>query len=193
LLVLPCEYSAEIDFAFISAELLMSTNPYAAPSEFASYGPPPQLGEDGYVKQILFVGIFMIIEGVLELFMFGLYAFYAAFFPVMMAADRNFNEAMEKAGEGPGGMRPDQFIVVTALIMASGPLLAGVARIVGGICAIRRKNRGLAIAANFVGLLSMIGCYCIPTGIATTVYSLVILFQGSVAQAFAEQAMQSKK
>ncbi len=73
----------------------MSTNPYAAPSESASYGSPMQGNEDGYVKQILVVGIFMIVEGVLET-VYGVFVTGFAFvFPVVIANDPKMKEAFD--------------------------------------------------------------------------------------------------
>jgi hypothetical protein len=155
--------------------------------------PPPYLGEDGYVKQIMFVGIFMIIEGVLEVLFGCLMAFYAAIFPIMMASDPQFKEAMGEAPPGPAGLRPEQLFFWFALAMGVGPLIAGVTRTLGGVFAIQRRNRKFVIAANIVGFLSLTSCYCIPTGIATSIYSIIILLQQSVANAFAAKATANGK
>lgn len=167
----------------------MSTNPYAAPSESASFGPPMQMGEDGFVKQILIVGIFMIVEGVLET-LYGVFVTGFAFvFPVMVANDPKFKEAFDPNMP----FRPEQLLFWTYLVMGGCPLLAGIVRTIAGILVLQRKGRGFAIAANILGFLSLFSCYCIPTGLAASIYSLVILLQSSVATAFAQRALENKR
>jgi hypothetical protein len=166
----------------------MSNNPYAAPSGSASYSPPMQMGEDGFVKQILIVGIFMIVEGVLES-IFGIFVTGFAFvFPTVIANDPKMKEAFDPNMP----FRPEQLLFWTYLVMGLCPLIAGIFRTIGGILVLQRKGRGFAIAANILGFLSFFSCYCIPTGLAASVYSLVILLQGSVGRAFAQRAQENK-
>lgn len=166
----------------------MSSNPYAAPSEPASYVPPMQMGEDGFVKQILIVGIFMIVEGVLET-IYGVFVTGFAFvFPTVIANDPKMKEAFDPNMP----FRPEQLLFWTYLVMGGCALLPGIVRTIAGILVLQRKGRGFAIAANILGFLTLFTCYCIPTGLAASVYSLVILLQGSVGRAFAQRAMENK-
>lgn len=166
----------------------MSTNPYAAPSESASFGPAPKFGEDGFVRQILLVGIFMIVEGVLET-IYGVFVTGFAFvLPAMLVNDPKFKEALDPNIP----IRPEQLLFWTYLVMGGCPLAAGIVRMVSGILVLQRKGRGFAIAANIFGLIAVLGCYCVPTAMVASIYSLVILLQTSVANAFAQRAAKSK-
>ena len=46
------------------------------------------------------------------------------------------------------------------------------------------KSRGLGIAALVLGLLTALGCYCLPSSLAVLVWGLVLLLRDDVAQRF---------
>jgi hypothetical protein len=162
----------------------MSTNPFASPSEHASYQPPVPPGDDTFVKQIPIVGIFMIVEGVMEL-LYGLFMTGFAFvFPVMLANDPNFKKQMDP--NMPFG--PETFLFALYFAMGCGPLIAGIVRTISGVLVVQRRARTFAITANILGFLAITGCYCIPTGLAASIYALVVLLQTPVAMAFAQRA-----
>lgn len=165
----------------------MSANPFASPSEYASSMPPPPMGEDGWVKQLPFLGIFMLVEGSLELLYGGFMTTFSFIMPFILANDPNFQRQMDAQPDMP--FRPEQFMFWLYFILGFGPLIAGVARIVGGIFVLRRTGRMFAIVANVIGFASATGCYCIPTGFATSIYGLVLLLQPSVANAFEQKAI----
>jgi hypothetical protein len=164
----------------------MSTNPFASPSEYASSMPPPPMGEDGWVKQLPFLGVFMLIEGAMELLYGGFMTTFSFVIPIIMANDPNFQRQME--GDPNMPFRPEQFVFWIYFVLGFGPLIAGIARIIGGIFVLRRTGRTFAIAANVIGFACAFGCYCIPTGFATSIYGLVLLLQTPVANAFAQKA-----
>lgn len=167
----------------------MSTNPYAAPSAYASSDLPPFRGEDGYVKQIPIVGIFMIVEGALELICGIFLVGVSIVMPTVLMSDPNFQKQMDPNMP----VRPESILFWTYLGMGIGPLIAGLLRTISGIYVLQRRGRTFAIVANCIGFISFTGCYCIPTGFGASIYSLIILFQGSVANAFAMREAERRK
>ena len=49
------------------------------------------------------------------------------------------------------------------------------------------RSRGLVIAALIAGLLTLVGCYCLPTSLVLLVWGLVILLDAAVAERFARE------
>jgi hypothetical protein len=67
-------------------------------------------------------------------------------------------------------------------------LCIGALHIISGIQCMRFRGRTLTIVTLFCNVPVLVTCYCAPTGIAITVYGLIVLFQNDVAQAFAMAA-----
>jgi hypothetical protein len=161
----------------------MSTNPFSSPPQSASYNPPPALQENSFVKQIPFVGVFMIVQGGLEVLMGFFMLGMLVFMSTVMMNDPRFQEDLQRREQAVVGMR-----VVTVFYGVGGgaSLICGVLRVVGGVFTLQRRARGFAIATNILGFLSMLSCYCSITGIAASIYSLIVLLQTPVAEAFAQ-------
>lgn len=64
-------------------------------------------------------------------------------------------------------------------------------RLMGGIMILRRRARMFSIVASVVTLITSMTCYCAPTGIALTVYSLVVLLQPAVVAEYARISQSS--
>ena len=64
-------------------------------------------------------------------------------------------------------------------------LVVGVLGIWAGIRMLKFRGRTLGIVALSSGLLSMFGCYCLPTAIGLFIYGLIVLLNEPVKRAFA--------
>ena len=64
-------------------------------------------------------------------------------------------------------------------------LVIGVLGIWAGIRMLKFRGRTLGIVALSSGLLSMFGCYCLPTAIGLFIYGLIVLLNEPVKRAFA--------
>ena len=64
-------------------------------------------------------------------------------------------------------------------------LVIGVLGIWAGIRMLKFRGRILGIVALSSGLLSIAGCYCLPTAIGLFVYGLIVLLNEPVKRAFA--------
>ena len=63
-------------------------------------------------------------------------------------------------------------------------LLAGIFRIYTGLQNFRYRKRVLGIVSLVCGLVSMMGCYCTPTGIGILIYGLIVYLNPAVRAAF---------
>jgi hypothetical protein len=63
-------------------------------------------------------------------------------------------------------------------------VVTGVVRMVAGVFNLRYKRRVLGITALGLGLLTMLTCYCAPTGVALAVYGLIVYVNEPVVLAF---------
>ena len=63
-------------------------------------------------------------------------------------------------------------------------LVIGVLGIWAGIRMLKFRGRTLGIVALSSGLLSIAGCYCLPTAIGLFVYGLIVLLNEPVKRAF---------
>ena len=64
-------------------------------------------------------------------------------------------------------------------------LVIGVLGIWAGIRMLKFRGRTLGIVALSSGLLSIAGCYCLPTAIGLFIYGLIVLLNEPVKSAFA--------
>lgn len=164
----------------------MSDNPYAPPEAKPGGGPVFSPTPSSFVGQVPLLGGLMIAQAVIE-FAFGLFFVAMAFVvPAILATDPNFKKA-----SGPISMV--NFLFGTYLVMGATAVAVGLLRCASGILVTRYRSRGLAIAANSLGLLAMVTVYCAPTAIALGIYGLIVLLNPAVAQAFAARKYQTGK
>lgn len=121
----------------------------------------------------------MIVQGCMELLM-GLFLIgMAGVFPALLAMEQ---------GRANGPEPPPVWLFVGIYgVMGLGISIPGILRIIAGFNVYRFRRRMFGIVANCVGFLTMFTCYCAPTAIALGVYSLIVLLQPSVVQAFDRQ------
>lgn len=120
----------------------------------------------------------MIVQGCLELLM-GLFLIgMAGVFPAIMALEQ---------GQARGPEPPVWLLVGVYGVMGLGISIPGILRIFAGYKVYRFRQRLFAIITNCIGFLTVFTCYCAPTSIALGVYSLIVLLQPSVVQAFDRQ------
>lgn len=157
-------------------------NPYSAPVEGSVRGPMPSGANGTYVRQVKPLCICMTIQGVLEVLVGIGFAAMALVMPAVM-----LNQP------GPGGapaIQPEQqeFIrMIFWLTYGGGGLLtviAGVVRIVAGVRGLYFRGYALGTTSHFLGLLSLMSCYCLPTAIGLCIWGSIVYFNSEVKQAF---------
>ncbi len=155
----------------------MSSNPYSdnqqSPYAFQTQIPNPS--DEGYVKQIPVVGILNIVQASLEFLMFLMMVAMSAFMIGMQNSPQlqKVPNAASMQFVGIGYAVLGAFIGVTAIL-----------RLTSGILILRKKGRIFSIVVSIIGLVSVFTCYCAPTSLALSIYSLVVLIQPSVMEDF---------
>lgn len=156
----------------------ISSNPYAAPTSVDGRIELDlsQPRKSSYVWQVQFVGIGMIIQGVLE-------SLYGVYMILLFSFMPNFT-----AGQ-TANMTPDQrqaFDIIMYVSAAIGAvlLLLAILRIAAGVLAVQYRGRLLGIITSLLGLISLMTCYCLPTAVGLCVYTLIIFLNPDVVQAF---------
>ncbi len=164
------------------------SNPYQSPSfdpkQFQDYStpfPPPQNTGFGWVQQIRVVAILNCVQGGLECLMGTFLVGMAAFLVVMIQTERN-RPGFPNNNNAPEGLEWVMGGVYGAI--GAAVLLAGILRIYAGFQNFRYRKRVLGIVSFVCGLVSMIGCYCAPTGIAMIIYGLIVFLNPAVQAAF---------
>ena len=164
------------------------SNPYLSPSfdpkQFQDYStpfPPQQNAGFGWVQQIRVVAILNCVQGGLECLMGMIVAGMGIFVSLMLQADRN-NPGFRNNNGPPAGM--EWVIGGVYLVIGLAVLLGGGLRFYAGLQNFRYRKRVLGIVSLVCGLVSMIGCYCAPTGIAMLIYGLIVYLNPAVQAAF---------
>ncbi len=160
-------------------------NPYQSPEEpstpfGASWPVDGSRRPRGLVNHVRAVAILMLIQGVLELCLSLVLGAVAAV--IMPLASRGGMPQQQ-----PGGPPPEQLFWFTICLyggMAVVVLLAGVLHIAAGIRNLRFRGRTLGIVALGGGLLTICGCWCLPTALGLGVYGLIVYLNRSVSEAF---------
>jgi hypothetical protein len=165
-------------------------NPFAAnslgdPRGHQEFQLPPDQPR-GKINQVLILGILMSVNGGL-LLLLGIGLLFGA---VMMPEILKNNPAFENNPafrNDPNMPDPEQFAQMLTLGYGiAGGLLSiiGLMNLVSGIMLTRFKGRIFAFVSLSVGLLTMLGVWCIPTAIGLFVYGLIVLLDRSVRIAF---------
>ncbi len=136
-------------------------------------------GGGAYVRQVKPLCICMIIQGVLEILMgLGLFAM-ALFVPAIM------NQ------QGGGPQMPAEQLQVAKLVVwitygvgGGVAIIAGILRITAGIRGLYFRSYGMGLASHFVGLLSLMTCYCLPTSLGLCIWGCIVYFNSDVKHAF---------
>lgn len=164
------------------------SNPYQPPGfdpkyfqdSPGQYPPQPMVDSGyGYVAQVRVVAILNCVQGGLEIPLGLMLAAAAVFIPYAIQ--------MEEQAGGGGGDPPEElkWIIGGAYgIIGGALLLSGILRIYAGIQNYRFRQRTLGLVSFFLGLASMITCYCAPTSIGVLVYGLIVYLNPAVKAAF---------
>jgi hypothetical protein len=160
-----------------------SENPYASGDVEQFVDPDRQLliegvRETGMTGHVLTIGILMIVQGALELFMGCALVGYAVFMPQVLQQMQN----QPGAPDMPAEMK--QMFPVIVGVMAVLMFLIGLMTTIAGIQVMRFRWRVFGILSLVGGLGSLISCYCLPTALALAVYGLIVLFNEPVKMAF---------
>ena len=161
------------------------SNPYQPPGydpkqfQDQPYAPMPVVDSGyGYVSQVRVVAILNCVQGGLEIAIGLMLVAVAIIIPVMMGM-----EELDPNGQLP----PEEmrwFVGGLYGVMGGVPLIAGLLRLYAGIQNFRFRGRTLGLVSFFVGLASMMACYCAPTSIGIMVYGLIVYLNPAVKQAF---------
>ena len=156
-------------------------NPYAAPVAASLAGgsmPLVNRPSGKWVRQVRIVAILMAVQGVLEL-LYGLYFIAMGFFfPRMMA--------MQQQQQIPKEQLDTITTVTFYFFMVGGCVvtLVGILRFAAGILGFNFRGRGFGIASHFLGLLSIVGIYCVFTAMPLSIYGCIVYFNREVTMAF---------
>ena len=156
-------------------------NPYSF-SDTPQVQLPPDM-QRGLVHHVTALSILTIVQGTLVL----LYGIGLSVLAFVMPAVMRTQVAMQGQPGMPAGAMPAGFEWMMMAIYGSMGLVSFVIGVLGiwaGIRMMKFRGRTFGIMALSSGLLSIAGCYCLPTAIGLFVYGLIVLLNVSVKRAF---------
>jgi hypothetical protein len=149
------------------------SNPYQAPK--TSGIPDSKLGLAGHVPVI---AVLLIIQGVLEI-IGGLMALGTGVFMALLPSI---------APQAAGAQQQSAGFMILAVVYLLGGVLAlvlGVLKIWAGWKNRLYRGRTLGITAISSGFVSLVTCYCGPTGLGLAIYGLIVYLNDRTTEAFA--------
>jgi len=138
----------------------------------------------GLVHHVTALSILIIVQGSLvTLFGLGLTAM-AVVMPAILKAQGGMPRqvGMPAGPPMPGGVELILLAVYGGMGVVS--LAIGAMGVWAGIRMLKFRGRTLGFVALSSGLLTIAGCYCLPTAIGLFIYGLIVLLNESVRQAF---------
>ena len=160
------------------------SNPYEAPKSpenpFGEQFPDTQPQSAGLVNQVQIVCILMIVQGALVTCMGLFYVGYAFVFPAVFRA----MEASAPAGAQAPPAEMTWIMMAVMLVIGIPVLLSGPLLIWAGIRNLRFRGRVLGLVALIASVVTVVTCYCAPTGIGLMAYGLIVYMNPEVIQAF---------
>ena len=137
----------------------------------------------GLINHVTALSILTIVQGsLITLYGIGL-GVLAFVMPVFIQAQGGIPVAPIPVAPFPVGFEWMMLAVYGSMGLIS--LVIGVLGIWAGIRMMRFRGRTFGIVALSSGLLSIAGCYCLPTAIGLFVYGLIVLLNEPVKRAFA--------
>lgn len=139
---------------------------------------PPDM-QRGLVHHVMALGILTIVQGSLVSLLGAGGCAMAVIFPLILKAEGGM---ARQPGNQPG---PPEWIL--PLIYGSFGvvyLTIGVLGIWAGIRIMKFRGRTTGIVALSCGLITIVGCYCLPTAIGLFIYGLIVLLNAPVKRAF---------
>ncbi len=159
-------------------------NPYQSPEEpcatpVGGWPAGSNRRPRGLVNHVCAVAILMLIQGAFELLMFLGVGAMAIVMPRMMEM-----ELQQRPNAPQPPVSVSTILTVEFGVMAGAALITAVLHISAGLRNYRFRSRSLGFVALAGGLLTLFTCYCLPTGLALSIYGLIVYLNGSVAEAF---------
>lgn len=154
-------------------------NPFRSPAQMPGHGQAPA-GVDpilfhgqGYVRQVTFVAVFMIVHGLLVSLMAAILIFTGAAFSFMPpeAGDADFERMRGPMSWGFG--------IFGGLLLILGLLL-----VIAAIRNLSFRGRTMGIVAIGASVLTVFTVYCAPTAIALAIWGLIVYLNPAVSRAF---------
>lgn len=136
------------------------------------------LSSRGKVAHVEWLAIVTMVHGGL----LTMYALLLALYGVVFGA--TLGQVEPTRADAPPPQVMAGLIGGTMLVMMLGQLVPGVLQLVAGWYMRKFRYRALAVGALLSGVLSAIGCYCLPTAALLIVWGLIVLFDDSVAKRF---------
>lgn len=100
----------------------------------------------------------------------------------------SFGTMPEPTGQGTEGVRSiENMVVGLLLVVAIGHLVAGVLQLWAGWRMRTFRSRPLVFTALIAGLITVVGCYCLPTSMGILIWGLIVVLHPAVAERFAAQ------
>jgi hypothetical protein len=156
-----------------------SDNPYQTPQMQQGMTPQAYYGpRRGMVNQVRIVAILNGVQGALELFMGAMMLLMGGIFTAMPASEfKNPNDQQV------------QFIMQVFMFSMGGIVtLLALLRIAAAVMNFMLLGRMFAIVMVCIGLATAMTGYCSITSIAVAIYTLIVLFNREVAEAFTMRA-----
>lgn len=158
-------------------------NPYESPS-FRPTSPSEWMPQPnrGLVNHVRVVAILMMVQAGLEVVMGLFLVVMAVVVPFVFMEGIEQDANFQQGPFGPDTFR--WFMVAMYGGMGAAHLLVGALHGYAGFRNYRFQSRNLGIVALASGFATVLGCYCLPTAFALTIYGLIVYLNGPVAAAF---------
>jgi hypothetical protein len=126
------------------------------------------------VGQVRVLGALTLSHGVILILYSLLWLGFAAFVPFMP-------EQPTSSGNPPP---PPELMLGIFGCFGAFHFVPGILQLVAGIQMLRFRSRPIAIVALASGLVTFIGCYCLPTAIGLAIWGLIVLADPDVKSRF---------
>jgi hypothetical protein len=164
---------------WLGKTLVMGVRDRFASFPFPCRGGLSQLINGGgqMVKQVPIVAILMIVHGGMQALM-GLFLAIAG--PTIFALAQAEGENVKADEKTMMSIVSGGYLLYGIII-----LIVSILYIIAGMRCLKFRGRGLALAALFGNILTLLNCWCLPTSIGMMVLGLIVMFNGDVVKAFA--------
>jgi hypothetical protein len=153
-------------------------NPYQSPETLPGYAPARSGG--GMARQIPAVAILLMVQGGLEMLMGGILALTGGTFAVLVVQQ----QGQPGGANAPPGPPFGWLMVAVYAVMGIGTFGVAALKLFAGWQNYSFRGRRWGIAALASGALSIVTCYCFPTGLALMIYGLIVYLNAEAAWAF---------
>jgi len=135
-----------------------------------------RLGRGRWVAQVPILGVLMMVHGGLTVAMGLILLVYGVFTAAALGG--------LPANDDPAQQAMSSIMLGGMLGLGVIHMPSGVLQLLAGWRVRTYQSRGLGITSLWLGLLTFLGCYCLPTSLAMIVYGSIVLHSGEVVERF---------